>query len=76
MVWEVFFVRKWKMRKVTAIEVFVPFVVGIAGLFAMNLAALKYPDSSEYINYGLLALTIASLIVAVFFLERARKKRT
>ena len=54
----------------------VPFVVCMAGIFAMTAVAYYYPDAPGYITYGLLALTVALLIVVAFLLTRAKKKAT
>ena len=54
----------------------VPFGVCMAGIFASTAVAYYYPDAPGYIIYGILALTIALLIVVAFLLTRARKKAT
>jgi hypothetical protein len=63
------------MQKVTPVEMLILFVVFMAGTSAMTAVSWYYPDSPEYITYGILVLTIALLFMVAFFVAR-RKKAT
>ena len=61
-----------RLIRPTGPEIIVPFVVCIAGLWAMYLTAEH--SEKEHIVFLPFILTVAALIAVVFYLERRRKK--
>jgi hypothetical protein len=63
------------MQKLTTAEAVVPFLVFMAGIGGMTLAAWHYPDSDILQIIGLI-LTMGAVIAVAFYFSRARKKST
>lgn len=63
------------MQKLTTAEVVVPFLVFVAGIGGMTLAALYYPDNDILRIIGFI-LTMGAVLAVAFYFSRARKKST
>lgn len=63
------------MQKLTTTEMVVPYLVFMAGMGGITLAAWHYPDNDILPIIGLI-LTMGAVIAIAFYFSRARKKST